>query len=404
MQDGCGQWLFRYERLGKQYYLSFGPQRTVTIETARCAALAARQDLQEGRDPRATREAARIAAEIEASKRESFDTFRERFIENQTGTWANAASKDQWTNSLKTYCSPVFGHLPVRDIGTALVVKVLEPIWHSKPVAAERLRGRIERVLSAATVAELREGPNPARLKGHLDQILPTGRKKGRKTGHHPATPYTQMGEFMVDLRAREGVAARALEFAILTACRSGDINGQRELNEEKKPMRWRDVDTAKGEWKIPATKVGPSHTVPLSPAAFAVLDKVKGLDSELVFPSPDRPHEPLSSAAMAAVIKRMGRERAKAGLPHYTDPKQNGRIVTVHGFRSTFRDWVSECTAFAKEVAEQALAHGIKDETEAAYRRGDLLAKRARLMAAWAKFLAKPAAAAEGGKIVALR
>src|SRR5262249_24461956 len=156
---------------------SFGPQRTVPIETARAKALAARQDLQEGRDPRQTREAARIAAEIEASKRVSFDTFRDRFVESQTGTWANGASKKHWTNSWKPYSPPAFGHLPVRDIDTALIVEALQAIWHSKPVAAERLRGRIERVLSAATVAGLRpEGsPNPARLKGHLDQLLPTG-------------------------------------------------------------------------------------------------------------------------------------------------------------------------------------------------------------------------------------
>jgi integrase len=264
MQDGCGQWLFRYERLGKQHYLSFGPQRTVTIETARADALAARQDLQEGRDPRQTREAACIAAEIEASKRVSFDHYTKLYIESQAGTWDNSASKDAWTNSLATYCSPVFGKLPVRDVDTALILKVLRPVWYSMPTLANRLRGRIERVLSAATVEGLRPdgSPNPARWRGHLDQLLPAGRKQGRKAaGHHPALPYARAAEFMADLRARGGISARALEFVILTGCRSGDINGQREQNEERRPMKWDDVNLDKALWVIPKTKMDDEHT-----------------------------------------------------------------------------------------------------------------------------------------------
>jgi hypothetical protein len=182
MQGGTGFWIFRWKRLGKQHYMGLGPLHTVTAENSRAAALAARKDLREGRDPKVAREAARIAAQIEASKRVSFDDYSKGFIEDQAHTWANGASKKQWTNSLKTYCSPVFGHVPVRDVDTALIVEALRPIWHSKRETAARLRGRVEQILASATVAGYRpEGPNPARLKNHLDKLLPSRGKRAAR-------------------------------------------------------------------------------------------------------------------------------------------------------------------------------------------------------------------------------
>jgi integrase len=210
----------------------------------------------------------------------------------------------------------------------------------------------------------------------------------------------------MTDLRGREGVAAMALEFAILTACRTGDLNGQSQ-NEDRPPMKWADVDFNKGQWVVPATKMGGEHTVPLSRPALAVLSRVQALklDGELVFPSLDKPGQPLSHFAMSATIRRMNADRLANGLPLYVDPKQGNRPATVHGMRAVFKTWASERTNFAREVIEAALAHTISDKVEAAYQRGDMLEKRRRLMDAWAAFIAKPAAAVSGsGKVVALR
>jgi integrase len=406
MQDGTGQWLFRYERVGVQHYISFGPQRTVPIETARAAALTARQDLRAGRDPKATREAKRLAEQREAAKQISFKDYSEIYIQDHASNWANGTSEDQWRNSLANHCWPVFGKVMIADVDTAFIVQALRPIWHRKPETATRLRGRIERILAAATVAGLRpEAPNPARWKNHLDQLLPARRKNGRKGArtHYPALPYDQIGEFVADLRAREGVAARALEFVILCASRTGDINGQ-AANEDRPPMRWADVNFDEALWTIPATKTGGEHIVPLSPAALAVLRKVQALKlhPELVFPSLDRPGQPLSHFALSAVIARMNRERVAQGQQRYIDPKQQNRPATVHGMRSAFRSWAAARSNFPREVAESALAHTVGNKIEAAYQRDDLFKKRKRLMDAWAGFIAKPAAAS--GKVVSLR
>jgi integrase len=404
-QQGAAFWLLRWKRLDKQHYMGLGPLHTVSADDARAAALAARKDLRAGLDPRATREAARLAAQLEAAKRVSFEAYCETYIADHASEWANGQSEKQWRASLANHAWPVFGKVMIADVDTALIVEALRPIWHSKRETAARLRGRIEQILAAATVAGFRpEGPNPARWRGHLDQLLPSRRKNGgkAKAGHYPALPYDRMGEFMADLHGREGVAARALEFAILTACRTGDINGQAE-NDDREPMRWRDVDLDKALWTIPATKTGGEHVVPLSAPALDVLREVQALklDGELVFPSVDKPGQPLSHAAMSSVIRRMNRERTAAGLPAYVDPKQGDRPASVHGMRAAFRSWAGDRTNFAREICEAALAHTIGSKVEAAYDRGDKFEKRRRLMDAWGSFAGT---APRAGEVVPLR
>ena len=247
-------------------------------------------------------------------------------------------------------------------------MKVLESIWSSKPETASRLRGRIEAILGWASVRGYRTGDNPARWRGHLDHLLPaTGRV--RKVRHHAALPYGELPAFMAELRKREGIAARALEFLILTAARTGDIIGNDR--DDAPPMRWEHVDLDARVWTIPKTKTGAAHKVPLSDAAVAVLTGMRALGfGEIVFPSTDRPGRPLSNGGMLSVLERMGRGD-----------------LTAHGFRATFKTWASERTNFAREVVEAALAHAISDKLEAAYRRGDLFEKRRRLMTAWAEY-----------------
>jgi integrase len=265
----------------------------------------------------------------------------------------------------------VFGALPVSTIDTGLLIRALEPICTAKPETAGRLRGRIASVLDWAKVHGYRAGDNPARWKGHLDQLLPP-RNKVAKVRHHPAMPYTDVPVFMAELCEQNGIAARALEFLILTAVRTGDVIGNNRTDAQ--PMRWQDVDFGAAVWTIPRTKSGAPHTVPLSDTAVALLRVIKEqkLDNDIVFASPDRRGKPLSNGAMLALLDRMNR-----------------RDITVHGFRSSFRDWAGDQTAFPRDVIEAALAHAIENKTEAAYRRSRALDKRRRLMAAWAGYCA---------------
>ena len=260
------------------------------------------------------------------------------------------------------------GELPLHLIDTTLVMKVIEPIWSEKPETANRLRGRIETVLDWATVRGYRRGENPARWRGHLDMLLPS-RSKVRKTQHHSALAYAELPAFLVKLREQDGVGARALEFTILTAARTGETIGAKRG----------EIDAKNKLWTVPAERVkaGKEHRVPLSDRALKVIEDVgTGADDKDGFVFPGRsPGEPLSNMAMLKLLQRMGR----AG-------------PTVHGFRSTFRDWGAERTNFPNEIVEMALAHVVDDKTEAAYRRGDLLEKRRRLMDAWASYCGKSA------------
>ena len=271
--------------------------------------------------------------------------------------------------TLKTYASPVFGKVAVQAVDVALVMKALEPIWANKPETASRLRGRIEAILDWAKVRGLRSGENPARWRGHLDHLLPA-RGKVRRVKHHAALPYIQIATFLDELRRCDGVAARALEFAILTATRTNEVLG----------ARWDEIDLAARVWIIPEPrmKAGREHRVPLSDAAMSVLKFMQSVrQNEYIFPGDRR--ATLSNMALLMTLRRMNRGD-----------------LTTHGFRSTFRTWAAERTAFPREVVEAALAHVVGNKVEAAYQRGDMFDKRRRLMEAWAHFCAKASTTAE--------
>jgi integrase len=368
---GAKSWLFRYMVAGKSFGMGLGPTHTVSLAEARQKALDARKLLIDGINPLVAKKQNQIAAALADAKMMTFDQCAEAYILAHKAGWKNAKHGDQWTNTLNTYASPVFGHLPVAEIDTGLVVKCLAPIWESKTETASRVRGRIESVLGWATTSGYRTGENPARWKGHLENLLATISKSSR-TKNHPSLPWQRIGAFMSALRARAGVAPRAVEFAILTACRSGEVRG----------ARWSEFDTAGKVWTIPAErmKAKREHEVPLSDAALALLESLPK-DSEIVFAGTKG--QPLSDMSLTAVIRRMNGD----DKPLWTDA--NGEGVTVHGFRSSFRMWAAETTNYPREVAEHALAHQLPDAVERAYQRGSQFAKRAALMAEWAVYCA---------------
>lgn len=361
-QHGRRRWIFMYVREGKRSELGLGGGRDLSLANARAEAAKLREVLATGGDPKAER-----------AKEERIPTFGEyadAYVEAMKPSWRNAKHAAQWTMTLTTYVMSIRGK-PVNTIDTQDVLEVLNDLWKRTPETAERLRGRIENVLDAAKAKGHRSGENPARWRGHLDQLLPKRQRLSR--GHHSALPYDAIPDFMASLRERGAVAARALEFTILTAARSGEVLG----------AQWDEIDAGKKIWTIPAArmKAGRDHRVPLSPRALEILEEMAKLGKEgHLFPGP-KPKKPLSSMAMAMLIRRM-----KAG-------------ITVHGFRSTFRDWASETTGFPHEVCEMALAHTIGNKAEAAYRRGDLFDKRRKLMEAWAGYCARKA----GTKVVPL-
>jgi integrase len=368
---GAKSWLLRYMVAGKPFGMGLGPTHTVSLAEARQKALDARKLLIEGINPLVVKRQNRIAGALASAKMMTFDQCAEAYILAHKAGWKNAKHADQWTNTLNTYASPVFGHLPVAEIDTGLVVKCLSPIWESKTETASRLRGRIESVLGWATTSGYRTGENPARWKGHLDNLLATISKSSR-TKHHPSLPWQRIGAFMSALRAREGVSARAVEFAILTACRSGEVRG----------AKWTEFDTAGKVWTIPAErmKAKREHEVPLSDAALALLESMPKV-GEIVFAGTKK--QLLSDMSLTAVIRRMNGD----DKPVWADA--NGEGVTVHGFRSSFRMWAAETTNYPREVAEHALAHQLPDAVERAYQRGSQFAKRAALMAEWSVYCA---------------
>jgi integrase len=358
---GAKSWIFRFTLDGRAREMGLGPVHAIPLAEARKRAAECRRMRVDGIDPIEARSAHRGWKRLEAAKAMTFDACAAAYIAAHNASWRNAKHREQWRNTLSSYAGPVFGSLPVQSIDVGLVMKALEPIWHTKPETASRLRGRIEAVLDWATVRSYRNGENPARWRGHLDKLLPA-RSKVHKVKHHPALPYNEMADFTSALQNQEGVAARALEFLILTAARTGEVIS----------APWDEVDLDGKLWVVaPARmKAGREHRVPLSVAAMGVLEQMKEIrESEFVFAGGKR-GKPLSNMAMLAVLKRMGRGD-----------------LTTHGFRSTFRDWAAECTNFPREVVEMALAHSIESKVEAAYRRGDLFQKRRQLMEAWARF-----------------
>jgi integrase len=368
---GAKSWLFRYMIAGKPFGMGLGPTHTVSLAEARHRALDARKLLLDDINPLAAKKQNRIAAALANAKMMTFDQCAEAYILAHKAEWKNAKHGDQWTNTLNTYASPFFGHLPVAEIDTGLIVKCLAPIWECKTETASRVRGRIESVLGWATTSGYRAGENPARWKGHLENLLATISKSSR-TRNLPSLPWQRIGAFMSALRAREGVSARAVEFAILTACRSGEVRG----------ARWAEFDTVGKLWTIPAErmKAKREHQVPLSDAALALLESItKDDDSDVVFAGTKG--QPLSDMSLTAVIRRMNSDEK----PVWVDT--NGDNITVHGFRSTFRMWAAETTNYPREVAEHALAHQLPDAVERAYQRGSQFSKRAALMSEWAVY-----------------
>jgi integrase len=364
-------WIYRYMLRGKAREMGLGSLNAISLQQARDKALDCRRLRQEGIDPIDARKVERQRGALEAAKSITFKKAAAEYIASHSAGWRNAKHAAQWSATLATYAEPTIGSLSVQSVDTGLVLKVLEPIWTAKPETASRLRGRIESILDWARVRGYRVGENPARWRGHLDVLLPA-RSKVRRVEHHAALPYPAMPEFMTALRTQEGSAARALEFAVLTAVRTGEVLG----------AQWNEINFDDKVWTIPAgrMKAGKEHRVALSERAMAALSDVLStisLDATGSAHSPyifggGKPGRPLSNMAFLMLLRRMGRHD-----------------LTAHGFRSTFRDWAAEWTSFPSEVVEMALAHAVGDKVEAAYRRGDLLAKRFALMNAWAEYCA---------------
>lgn len=357
--SGARSWVLRVSISGKQREMGLGSFPTVTLADARERARTHRTAVSQGTDPITVRIAAQSAAAAERAAQQNFASVAADYIRSNEKAWTNAKHAAQWTSTLRTYVEPVIGKMLVRDVSTAHVIKILEPIWTSKTETATRVRSRLELVLDFATARGLRDGPNPARWKGNLDAALPKAAKVA-KVQHHAAVHVDDVAAFMKSLCQQPGVGAKALEFTILTAARSGEVRG----------ACWREVDFESRMWVVPAErmKAGREHRVPLSDAAIVLLRSLsQGKPNDWIFPGMKGQ---LSDMSLTAVLRRMNVD------------------VTVHGFRSTFRDWCSECTEYPREVAEMALAHAVDDKVEAAYRRGDLLQKRVNLMRDWAAFL----------------
>jgi integrase len=361
--EGAKNWVLRYMLDSRPRWMGLGPLALYGLQEARARALDARRKRHEGIDPIEARRAERARQRLDAAKAVTFKQCAESYIASHGAGWRNAKHKYQWPATLSAYAYPVIGALPVQAVDTGLVLKVLEPIWTVKPETAGRVRQRVESILDFAKVRGYRDGENPARWRGHLDKLLPA-RSRVRGVEHHAALPYAELTAFLASLREREAVSARALEFLILTAGRTGEVIG----------AHWSEINLLDKTWTVPATrmKAHREHRVSLSPRALAILQKMhEARDSHnaFVFPGP-RPGKPLSNVAFLRLLRRMGLHD-----------------LTVHGFRATFKTWASERTSFQNEIVEAALAHVIGGKVEQAYRRGDMFEKRRRLMQQWAIF-----------------
>jgi len=373
--SGSKSWVFCFMRNGKSREMGLGKMTEVSLQQAREKAAQCRQQLREGLDPIDARDAILRAQEVTDARGMTFAECAEAYITAHRVSWRNPKHAEQWTATIDTYTRPVFGALPVQVVDTTLVMKVLDPLWGTKTETASRLRGRIENILDWATVRKFRTGENPARWRGHLDKLLPK-RSKVQRVKHHAALPYADVGAFLKALRERQGVAPKALEFIILTACRAGEALGSPGREAGKGAMRaatWSEIDFGAKVWTIPPErmKAAREHRVPLSDAALRVLKALKAeKQNDYVFPG-WKTDTPLTIAAPLLLLQ--------------TD--MGYASLTVHGFRSSFRDWAAEQTNFPREIAEAALAHTLRDKTEAAYQRGDLLERRREMMQAWAAY-----------------
>lgn len=372
--SGGKSWVYRYMLGGKARYMGLGPFRAFSLAEARGKAADALRLRVAGIDPIDARDAEIAEARLESAKSITFKDAALQYIEAHKAGWSNAKHADQWPSTLESYVYPVFGSLPVQTIDVTLVMKAIEPIWKEKTETANRVRRRIEAVLDWATARGHRVGDNPARWRGHLENLLPS-RARVSKVKHFSAMPYDAISDFMAALSERQGISPLALKFLILTAGRTGEVIG----------ARWSEFDLNKAMWTLPPERIKSrrQHRVPLSRPAIAILDVLKADNDGFVFPGA-RKGRHLSSTAMLVLRRSMD----LGGF-------------TIHGFRSSFRDWAAERTNYSREVAEAALAHVVPDAVERAYRRGDLFDKRRRLMDEWARFCGTKAKA---GEVVAIR
>lgn len=368
--NGAKSWLFKYRFGGKRREMGLGSLRKVSLAQAREEAARCRSHLGRRVDPIEARDAGAKAGEQAKLQLVTFDTAAKEYIAMNRAGWKSAKHAQQWENTLATYCTDPgqpLSELPVKDVDTELVLKVLQPIWATKTETAGRLRNRIEIVLDYARAKRMRDGDNPARWRGHLDAILPEP-KKVKKVEHHAALPYKECPAFLRELLATEDTpTGLALAFAVLTATRTSETLG----------ATWDELDLDQRTWTIPGARIknGDEHVVPLSDAAMQVLSRAEEMRcSTFVFPG-RKTKSPLSNMALSMRLRQMRAD------------------VTVHGFRSSFRDWASETTEFAREVCEMALGHRVDTKTEKAYRRGNLLERRRALMVAWADYLIGQAA-----------
>jgi integrase len=404
--SGSRSWLFRYERRirdadgnvifkpngraqVRERWMGLGSLDTFDLPEARERARANRKLLADGVDPLDAKGQERAAKVLKEAHTRSFRAAAQEFYDEHQAKWRNAKHRAQFLSTLKRYAFPVIGDLTVDSITTEDVIRLFkekatvdpptgQSFWLSRPETAQRVRQRIEQVLDWAKVHGFRSGENPARWAGNLKFALPA--KAKREVKRHEALPWKETPAFMAELKQREGIAANALQFLILTAARTGEVTG----------ARWDEIDVMSATWTVPAERMkgGREHRVPLSPPALAIIERMPREAAGWVFPSADKAGAPMSNMAFAAVLKRMGRSD-----------------ITVHGFRSSFRDWAAESTNFPNHVVEMALAHAIGSKVEASYRRGDLLNRRRQLMNAWGSFTETPArpAPAEGENVIAM-
>lgn len=377
---GTKSWVFRYRLHGRKTPrdLGLGALADVSLAEAREKARDARKLTNAGIDPIEAKRESQANVALERASALTFEQAAQAYIAAHAASWRNPKHRDQWPNTLRDYVYPAIGKLSVAAVNVGHVVKILEPIWTKRPETASRVRGRIESVLDWAKARGYRAGENPARWRGHLENLLPK-RSRVQRIEHHPALPYGDVGAFMADLAKQNGIAPLAFRFLILSAARTSEVIG----------ATWDEIDLGKGVWIVPAERIktGKEHRVPLSAPALAILKTLhKTREGELVFPG-GRRSKALSSNALLAVLKRMGRT-----------------TITAHGFRSTFRDWCAEQTNYPRDVAEAALAHAVGDRVEAAYRRGDLFDKRALLMKDWAVYCGTVAKAGKTANVVPMR
>lgn len=380
---GTKAWVYRFMMASRPRKMGLGAFPQIGLAEARKKAMAAYSRVVDGQDPIEERRAHRAANAAVAPNVKTFAQCAEECIQALTPGWKSPKHAQQWTSTLETYAYPVIGHLPIGDVAESHVMEILQPIWNTKTETASRVRGRIEKVLDRSRALKLRSGENPARWKGHLDQLLPT-KSQVAPVEHHPALPYRDLPAFMRKLRQREGVSARALEFTILTVARTGDTIG----------AKMAEIDAREKLWTVPARRLKGrkgarrnDHIVPLSNPVLTLLNNLLQDGGGFVFPG-GKEGCGLSNMAMAEQLKDLG---------------YSGDLATVHGFRSTFKDWAAEQTSYANELSEMAMAHTVPDKTEAAYRRGDMLERRRRLMEDWGTYCSGITHAASGSEIKAV-